>query len=61
MRQTLLLPIVLIATSISGAALAQPAINSEIAPTGKLRVSLNAATAVLLTNAGWNDDWRCRP
>lgn len=49
MRRTLLLAIVLIATSIPGAALAQPAINSEIAPMGKLRVSLNAATAVLLT------------
>ena len=49
MRRILLLAIVLIAISIPGAALAQPAINSEIAPTGKLRVSLNAATAVLLT------------
>ena len=49
MRRTLLLAIVLIATSIPGAALAQPAISTEIAPQGKLRVSLNAATAVLLT------------
>jgi polar amino acid transport system substrate-binding protein len=49
MRRTLLLAIVLIATSIPGAALAQSAISTEIAPQGKLRVSLNAATAVLLT------------
>lgn len=49
MRRTLLLAIVLIATSIPGTALAQPAISTEIAPQGKLRVSLNAATAVLLT------------
>ena len=47
-RRILLLAIVLIAISIPGGALAQPEIRSEIAPTGKLRVAMNAATPVLL-------------
>ena len=37
----LLLAIVLIAISIPGGVLAQPAISSEIAPLGKLRVATN--------------------
>ena len=49
MRRILLLAIVLIATSIPWSALAQPEIRSEIAPTGKLRVAMNAETVVLLT------------
>ncbi len=49
MRRILLSAIVLIATSIPGDALGQPAINSEIAPQGKLRVAMNAQTPVLLT------------
>ena len=36
MRRILLLAIVLIAISIPGGVLAQPAIRSEIAPTGKV-------------------------
>jgi polar amino acid transport system substrate-binding protein len=48
MRRALLLTIVLIATSIPGAALAQAAISTEIAPQGKLRVAMNAGTEVLL-------------
>ena len=49
MRRTLLLGVLMIAASIPGRSLGQPAIISEIAPTGKLRVAMNAATAVLLT------------
>jgi hypothetical protein len=37
MRQFLLLASLLIATSVPGSALGQPAISSEIAPLGKLR------------------------
>jgi polar amino acid transport system substrate-binding protein len=48
MRRILLLAILLIATSVTGSALAQPAITSEIGPTGKLRVAMNAQTPVLL-------------
>jgi polar amino acid transport system substrate-binding protein len=48
MRRILLLAIVWIATSMPGSAWAQPAISSEIAPTGKLRVAMNAQTPVLL-------------
>jgi polar amino acid transport system substrate-binding protein len=44
MRRILLLTIVLIAISIPGGVSAQPAISSEIAPLGKLRVAANAAT-----------------
>ena len=49
MRRILLLAILLIATSVTGSALGQPAITSEIAPQGKLRVAMNAGTPVLLT------------
>jgi polar amino acid transport system substrate-binding protein len=48
MQRILLSAILLIAASIPGAALGQPAINSEIAPQGKLRVAMNAATPVQL-------------
>jgi polar amino acid transport system substrate-binding protein len=48
MRRFLLLASLLIATSVPGSALGQPAITSEIAPTGKLRVAMNAQTPVLL-------------
>ena len=41
MRRTLLLAIVLIATSVPWSALAQPEIRSEIAPTGRLRVAMD--------------------
>jgi hypothetical protein len=41
MRRILLLAIILIATSIRWSALAQPAISSEIAPLGKVRVGMN--------------------
>ena len=44
MRRILLLAIVLIAISIPWSVLAQPEIRSEIAPTGKLRVAMNAET-----------------
>ena len=42
MRRILLLASLLIATSVPGGALGQPAISSEIAPLGKLRVAMNA-------------------
>ena len=48
MRRILLLAIVLIAISIPGGVSAQPAISSEIAPLGKLRVAMNASTVVLV-------------
>lgn len=48
MRRILLLTIVLIAISVPGVALAQPAISAEIAPQGKLRVAMNASTVVLV-------------
>jgi polar amino acid transport system substrate-binding protein len=48
MQRILLLGILLIAISIPGSSLGQSAINSEIAPSGKLRVAMNSATAVLL-------------
>ena len=48
MRRILLLAIVLIAISIPGGVSAQPAISSELAPLGKLRVAMNAQTPVLL-------------
>jgi hypothetical protein len=48
MQRILLLAILLIATAIPQAAFGQAAINSEIAPAGKLRVAMNSATAVLL-------------
>jgi polar amino acid transport system substrate-binding protein len=48
MRQILLAAIILIVTLITRGALAQPAISSEIAPTGKLRVAMNSGTPVLL-------------
>jgi hypothetical protein len=49
MRRILLLGIFLIATSIPEGAFGQTAVNSEIAPQGKLRVAMNAGTVVLLT------------
>lgn len=49
MRKILLSLIVLIATSMPGGALGQPAIKSEIAPLGKLRVLTNGNNPVLVT------------
>jgi polar amino acid transport system substrate-binding protein len=51
MRQLLLLAIVFIATSIPVGASAQPAISSEIAPLGKLRVAMNGGNPVLIKRA----------
>jgi polar amino acid transport system substrate-binding protein len=48
MHRFLWLGICLIASSILGNALAQSPITSEIAPTGKLRVAMNAGTPVLV-------------
>jgi hypothetical protein len=48
MRRILLLATLLMATSIPGSSSGQPAINSEIAPAGKLRVAMNAATPIQL-------------
>src|SRR5687768_14149622 len=48
MRRILLLAIVLIAISIPGGVLAQPAISSEIAPLGKLRVATNGDNPLLV-------------
>ncbi len=48
MRRILLPAVILIATQISGGALAQPAPSSEIAPLGKLRVGMTA-NRVLMT------------
>jgi polar amino acid transport system substrate-binding protein len=49
MRRILLSLIFLIVFVVPGSSWAQPAITSEIAPTGKLRVAMNAGTPVLLT------------
>lgn len=49
MRRVLLLIVFLIATANPRASFAQSPINAEIAPMGKLRIAMNAATAVLLT------------
>lgn len=49
MRRILLSVVILIATSTAQRALAQRSITSEIAPTGKLRVAVNAGTPVQLT------------
>jgi hypothetical protein len=49
MRRILLLAILLMAPSIPEGVFGQTAINSEIAPHGKLRVSTNATTPVQLT------------
>jgi len=49
MRRILLLAILLIATSIPGGAFGQPAISSEIAPLGKLRVATNGGNPQLVT------------
>lgn len=49
MRRVLLLIVFLIATAKPEASFAQSPISAEIAPTGKLRVAMNAGTAVLLT------------
>ena len=49
MRRILLSAMVLIVAFIPGGAWAQPAISSEIAPKGKLRVALSVSTTVLLT------------
>jgi polar amino acid transport system substrate-binding protein len=51
MRRILLLAILLIATSVPRSALGQPAITSEIAPLGKLRVAMNAGNPVLIKRA----------
>ena len=51
MRRILLLASLLIATSVPGSALGQPAISSEIAPLGKLRVAMNAGNPVLIKRA----------
>jgi polar amino acid transport system substrate-binding protein len=48
MREVLLLAILLIATSIPQGVFGQAAMKSEIASAGKLRVAMNAQTAVLL-------------
>ena len=52
MRRILLLAIVLIAISIPGGVSAQPAISSEIAPLGKLRVATNSEQFVTRTPDG---------
>ena len=44
MRRILLLGILVMASSMAKGALGQPVITSEIAPTGKLRVAMNAGT-----------------
>jgi polar amino acid transport system substrate-binding protein len=49
MQRILLLAIFLITTSIPQGVFGQSVIDSEIAPQGKLRLAMNAATAVLLT------------
>jgi polar amino acid transport system substrate-binding protein len=49
MRRILLFAVLLTVTAVPRLSFAQPAVNSEIAPTGKLRVAMNASTAVLLT------------
>lgn len=49
MRRILLSAILLIATSMPGGALGQPAISAEIAPLGKLRVATNGGNPVLVT------------
>ena len=51
MRRILLLAILLIAIAIPGGASAQPAITSEIAPLGKVRVGMNAGNPVLIKRA----------
>jgi len=51
MRRIVLSAILLIATSIPEGAFGQPSIITEIAPTGKLRVAMNAQTPVLLRKA----------
>jgi polar amino acid transport system substrate-binding protein len=48
MRRILLWAIILIAASIRGGALAQPAISSELAPLGKLRVAMNGGSPELV-------------
>ena len=48
MRRILSLTILLIAAAIPEGVLGQASISSEIAPQGKSRIALNAATAVLL-------------
>ena len=51
MRRILLFASLLIAISIPRGVPAQPAINSEIAPLGKLRVAMNAGNPVLIKQA----------
>jgi ABC-type amino acid transport substrate-binding protein len=51
MRRILLLASFLSAISIPGDVSAQPAISSEIAPLGKLRVAMNAGNPVLIKRA----------
>ena len=49
MRRYFLIAILLTVAAVPRLSFAQPAVNSEIAPTGKLRVATNASTSVLLT------------
>ena len=51
MPRILLTVILLIATSMPGGALGQPAISSEIAPLGKLRVGIQTGAPILATRA----------
>jgi len=49
MGRILLLAIFLMETAISGLSFAQPSINSEIAPTGKVRVGVSLSSQALVT------------
>jgi len=49
MRRISLFAILLTVTAVPRLSFAQPAVNSEIAPTGKLRVAANSQTPALLT------------
>ena len=49
MRKILMSIVLVIAAHMSGGAMAQMIINTEIAPTGKLRVGMNAANPTLVT------------
>lgn len=51
MRRILLSAIVLFATSMPGGVSAQPTINSEIAPLGKLRLATNAGNSIFIKRA----------
>jgi polar amino acid transport system substrate-binding protein len=49
MREIFFIGILLLASSVPRSALGQPAVTSEITPTGKLRVAMNGGVPVLLT------------